>query len=98
SEQGMTDRANFLDTCLQSASTTNLTNLLPPAGQRSAAQCVDVVATNVFGLTLVPEERQLCIDYMNSGGTFDATNGTQVNDKVKGLLVILGQHPYYEVR
>jgi uncharacterized protein (DUF1800 family) len=102
SAQNMADRVNLLDACVndtsrQTSAGINVANILPPPGQRSAAQVVDAMSS-LFNLTLVTGERQKLIDFMNSAGVFDGTTQTQIDDKVRGLLEILAQHPSYQLR
>jgi hypothetical protein len=102
SAQNMADRVNLLDGCVndtsrQTSAGINVASILPPPGQRSAAQVVDAMSS-LFDLTLVTGERQKLIDFMNAAGVFDGTTQAQIDDKVRGLLEILAQHPSYQLR
>ena len=87
----------------------SLTQLLPPLEQRTADSVVATLADSL-GVTLTLAERQLYVDYLNqqaSGSAstyrverspFDASNGRHVDERVRGLLFILSQHPSYHTR
>jgi uncharacterized protein (DUF1800 family) len=97
SGQNMADRANFLDACITETVATPIDAILPPAGQRTDAQIVDALVS-VLGPTLRDDERQRCIDHLNSNGPFDGTSQAQIDDRVRGLLYVLAQLPSYQVR
>ena len=102
SAQNMADRVNLLDACVNDTSRQtsvgiNVASILPPVGQRSPAEVVDAMAA-LFNLTLVTDERQKLIDFMNSGGGFSGPTQTQIDDKVRGLVAILAQFPGYQLR
>jgi uncharacterized protein (DUF1800 family) len=111
SSQSMIERANFVRECithreLQTQLGVDVASLLPPPGQRSAGEVVDALAT-LLRVPLSTAERDLCVTYLDtqrqSNGTvvaspFDATNPTHVDERVRGLLYVLAQHPAYHVR
>ena len=102
SSQNMADRVNLLDACIgdvsrQAAVGINVATILPPPNQRSAGEIVDAMAS-LFNLTLVASERQHAIDYVNGSGAFDGNSQAQIDDRVRGLLTILAQHPTYQLR
>ena len=99
SAQNMADRVNLLDACVndttrQASVGINAANILPPPGSRSAAQVVDAMAS-LFNLTLVSDERQTLIGYV---GSLDGVTQAVIDDKLRGLLAILAQHPTYQLR
>ncbi|MCA8939777.1 MAG: hypothetical protein KDB07_08220, partial [Planctomycetes bacterium] len=80
-------------------------NLLPPLANRSAPEVVDHMA-NLMNLTLTTDQRDIYIGYLNSavvGGNavfnaFDGGNDTHLEERVRGLLYIMAQHPDYNFR
>lgn len=111
SAQNLLDRANAVMQCIndrtdQASAGIDVTNLLPPPGQRSSPEVVDALAL-LLHVALTTADRQSCIDYLDtdrlSNGTviqspFDATNATHVSQRVRGLLYILSLHPTYALR
>lgn len=87
----------------------NVSQLLPPADQRSAAQVVDALA-DLMQVQLTPDETVRLRTYLDSsvresGGQlvvepsrFDGTNTRHLDERVHGLLFILSQHPNYHLR
>ncbi len=110
SAQGMVDRANLLRTCivnrsLQQTLGIDVATLLPP-GTPTSAEVVDALAQRL-GVTPTPEQHDLYVEYLDTDrladGTivpspFDPTNPTHVDDRVRGLLYVLGQNPGFELR
>ncbi len=108
SAQAMLDRANIaLDVIQERPYQANLgidlTELLP-AGTPDSGQVVDALAT-LLNVTLSSADRAVATGYLDvqplAGGTtapdpFDVT--TDVDDRVRGLIYILAQHPTYQVR
>ena len=83
-----------------------------PLGEdRSAAAVVDALATTL-GVRLSEAERYTCIDYLNTAASvhagtgrvlrqpdpFSWQNANHVDERVRGLLFVLSQHPAYYVR
>jgi uncharacterized protein (DUF1800 family) len=111
SAQNMLDRGNAILSCItdrtdQTNAGIDVTTLLPPVGNRTAPEVVDALALRLR-VVLPPQDRQTCIDYLNtdrqSNGTvisspFDATNATHVSSRVRGLLYVLSLHPTYSLR
>lgn len=108
--QGMIDRANAINFVIdsrvvQEALGVDVADLLPTPNA-TAQEVVDALALRMQ-VSLTPNERTLLVDYMNTQGDgqggsvpspFDATNPTHVDERVRGLLYILGQHPSYMLR
>jgi uncharacterized protein (DUF1800 family) len=102
SAQNMADRANFLDTAVndtarQATVGINVATILPPVGQRQSGQVVDAVAS-LLDVALVAAERQLLVDFLEKPTPFDGSSQAQLDDRVRGLLYIMAQHPQYELR
>ena len=108
--QGIVERATFLNAAITSRAHQatlgyQVSSLLPPPGQRSAAQVVDALAA-LLHVTMTSQERRDYIDYLNTNrlelgavisSPFTASS-TQLDERVRGLLYILGQHPSYMIR
>ncbi|MCE9638457.1 MAG: DUF1800 family protein [Planctomycetes bacterium] len=111
SAQNMADRANLAylcieDTTRQRTAGIEVANILPPIGQRSAGEVVDAL-TKLLRVTLSDAERTSCIDYLNTqrqtngtytASTFDGSSQAHLDERVRGLLYILAQHPTYQIR
>lgn len=110
SSQGLVERANFLRDCIhyshespQSGYDVGLA--LIPANRTHDAGVVEHLAW-LLQVTLQDDQRQACIDYLNSdrnsGGViaqpWDFGDSVQRNKKIRGLLYIMGQHPTYQIR
>jgi hypothetical protein len=110
SAQGMLDRANLVLQCVtdrtrQADAGIDPGSLLPPGGPTSA-ECVDALAARLR-VRLSAEDETSCAAYLDtlrrSDGTlvaspFDASNPTHVDERVRGLLYVLAQHPTYQLR
>jgi hypothetical protein len=110
SAQGMIERANFLRRCivsrdLQSGVGISVADLLP-AGRPTAEEVVDRLAW-LLRVTLSPDERATCVTYLDTirqadgqtvASPFDPTDNRHLEERVRGLLYILGQHPSYLIR
>jgi uncharacterized protein (DUF1800 family) len=109
--QGMVDRANLLDhltvgaKAIHDALGISVAPLLP-SPDASAGEVVDAIALRLQ-VTLSPDERTELVQYMDTvrttGGAtlpdpFDPTNPEEVEQRIRGLLWILGQHPTYQQR
>jgi hypothetical protein len=112
SAQNMADRANLVYTCIEDTTRQRsvgieIAAILPPVEERSAAQVVDAMAA-LLRVALTDEQRQSCVDYLNStrlsNGTysfavpFDGANQAHLDERVRGLLYVLAQHPDYQLR
>jgi uncharacterized protein (DUF1800 family) len=110
SAQGMLDRANVVLTCVtdrtrQAAAGVDVAALLPP-GTPTSGEVVDALAARLR-VTLSTSERDACVTYLDtqrlSDGSvvpspFDPANPTHVDERVRGLLYVLAQHPTYQLR
>ena len=97
------------DTTRQNANGMNVSAMLPPTGPRAAADVVDYAAT-LLRVRLAADERQKCVDYLNTSvsgtaaapvatpSTFDASSQSHLDTRLRGLLYVLTQHPSYEIR
>jgi hypothetical protein len=110
SAQGMIDRTNHVRNCitartLQASLGIDVGALLPSPGATSA-EVVDALADRL-NVVLAPSEHDRCVEYLDTqrlgDGTvvadpFDPTSATDVDERVRGLLYVLAQHPTYLVR
>jgi uncharacterized protein (DUF1800 family) len=88
---------------------TSLTQLLPPADQRTAATVVDALA-RLMQVDLKVDERQRLIDFLGTSvreangqlvvepSAFDGNSTRHVDERVRALLFVLAQHPQYHLR
>jgi hypothetical protein len=111
SAQAMVERTNFVVDCVNHRGADvqvglDLRALLPNGATTTATEAVDALAA-LLRVALSAADRQACIDYLNtqrnsqgvvSASPFDAANNTHVDERVRGLLYILTQHPTYHVR
>ena len=108
SAQAMVDRTNLIeytvdDTTRQAGWGIDVLDIVPPPGQRSAAEIIDAL-TQRLDVRLDTDERQMLIDYMvtvrNNNGSVTASPLTDSNmdQRVRGALYVLAQHPTYHVR
>jgi uncharacterized protein (DUF1800 family) len=90
----------------QNAAGMNVANILPPPGQRTPQAVVDAVS-GVMGVDLAASEEQVLVDYLNTvrqaNGTvvpspFDGNSQAQLDERVRGLVYILAQHPNFQVK
>ena len=113
SAHGMVERANVLrdaigdNDCIaeQEAKGLDLRSLLPP-GTPTSMEVVDALALHL-GVKLEGEERSRLVEYLDTqregdgdvvSDPFDPNNPDHVDERIRGLLYILGQHPTYMVR
>jgi hypothetical protein len=110
SAQGMIDRTNHVRNCitartLQAGLGIDAAALLPSPNATSA-EVVDALADRLK-VVLAPPEHDRCVEYLDTqrlgDGTvvpdpFDPTNATDIDERVRGLLYVLAQHPTYLVR
>ncbi|MCA8954108.1 MAG: DUF1800 domain-containing protein [Planctomycetes bacterium] len=103
SADGMVERANLARRVIgdRTYQTNNGFVVAMPAGTPDAAAVVDHFA-GLLGVTLTTEERDRLITYLDSrvtsgptvqADTFDCTNAQDVDERVRGLLYILANHP-----
>jgi uncharacterized protein (DUF1800 family) len=110
SAQGMLDRANLVLLCItdraaQAAAGIDPGDLLPPGTPTSAqvvtklAQTLDVALTagDHAALTTYLDTQRLG-DGTVVASPFDPNNATHVDERVRGLLYVLAQHPTYALR
>lgn len=106
SAQALVDRANMLEFItasrdFQTSEGFNVASLMP-AGTPTAQQVVESLALRL-GITLTAPEVTALVDYLGKDNTgaadpFDPSNTAQVEERVRGLLYILGLHPQYMLR
>ena len=108
SAQGMVDRTNLIeftvdDVARQTEWGLDVLDLLPPPERRSAAEIVDALTARL-AVTLGADERQRLVDYMVTVRQGDGTvvpsplTETNLDQRVRGALYVLAQHPTYHVR
>jgi len=111
SAQGMVERANLVLTCItdrtrQADAGIDVADILPPENRRSAPEVVDALV-GLLRVTITAEDRADLIEYLNTnrksdGSTepspFDGTDAKHIDERVRGLLYILAQHPTYHTR
>lgn len=113
SAHGMVERANLLRDAIgdsdsiaeQGVHGLDLRALLP-AGTPTSTEVVDAAAL-LLGVTLTPAERTRLAEYLDTSRAsngmvtpdpFDAANPDHIDERIRGLFYILGQHPTYMVR
>lgn len=108
SAQGMVDRANTLEFIISSRDFQenegfDITSLLP-APDATAQQVVEALCLRL-GIEPTPEDITTFVTYLNtddagdtSADPFDATNRVHLDNRLRGLLYILGLHPQYLLR
>lgn len=111
SAAAMVNRTNLAytivgDTTRQRNAGIEIAAILPPVPERTAAAVLDTLE-NLMRVTLTDGERASLIDYLNtvrqSNGTvvpspFDGSNQTHLDERVRGLVYILAQHPTFHVK
>jgi uncharacterized protein (DUF1800 family) len=111
SAQAMVERANLVRDCVTHRGSDvqtglDLRALLPAGAQTTATETVDALAA-LLRVGLSPTDRAACVAYLDtrrqSDGTvvaspFSAANDVHVDERVRGLLYVLAQHPLYHVR
>jgi uncharacterized protein (DUF1800 family) len=111
SAQAMVERANLVRECVTHRGSDvqtglDLRALLPAGAQTTATETVDALAA-LLHVALSPTDRTACVTYLDtqrqSNGTvvaspFSAANDVHVDERVRGLLYVLAQHPSYHVR
>ena len=113
SAHGMVERANLLRDAIGDSDSIeeqelfglDLRALLPP-GTPTSLEVVDALALHL-GVKLTPDERTRLAEYLDTrkessgevvADPFDPANPEHVEERIRGLLYILGQHPTYMVR
>jgi len=111
SADSMIQRANALQSSIvyrdyQEINGFSVERMLPPGDSPTALGVVDHIAT-LMRIQLTNPEAATCAQYLNTSrdangvetaDPFDASNPDHVDERVRGLLWILGQHPSYQVR
>jgi uncharacterized protein (DUF1800 family) len=113
SAHGMVERTNLLQDAIsdrdsiaeQELKGLDLRALLPP-GTPTSVEVVDALALRL-GVPLDPDERTRLAEYLDTrregdgsvvADPFDPNDPDLVDERIRGLLYILGQHPTYMVR
>lgn len=106
--QNTIERANMIEECVDSRQNfqnnegIDVADLLP-SPTATGSEVVDALIARLR-LDVAAPQRDLMVTYMDSDDAddepepFDPTNANMVNEKVRGLLYILSQHPTYHVR
>jgi uncharacterized protein (DUF1800 family) len=90
----------------QTAAGINVADILPPVAERTAPAVVDTVA-GLMRVPLTVAERTLLIDYLNTqrqaNGTviaspFNGASQQHLDERVRGLIYILAQNPWHQVK
>ncbi len=111
SSQAALERTNLVRDSIYAVGTqaslgVQITDLLPPEGQRTPAAVVDALADRLY-IDLSAEDRVDLIAFLNTtrteGGVvvasaFDEDDAPLVEGRVRDLLYILAQHPTYHVK
>ena len=108
SAQAMVDRTNLVEFTVDDMSRQrdwgiDILDIVPPPGERSAAEVIDALTARL-DVVLDPAERQALVDYMvttrQSNGSTQQSPLTDNNmdQRVRGALYVLAQHPTYHVR
>lgn len=109
--QGMVERINVVHVCVddttdQARLGISVNAILPPLAQRTADSVVDTLA-KLLDVQLTTQDRVDLVAYMNTqrdaagnvtSSPFDPANQTQIDERCRGLLYILAQHPTYQSR
>ncbi len=86
-----------------------ITQLIPSGDDRTAPNVVDALAARLR-IPLTAPEREMLIQFLNSEGAvkngqlevkaspFSGSNARHLDERVRGLLFILSQHPQYHLR
>jgi hypothetical protein len=104
----MVDRTNLIeytvdDTTRQAEAGIDVLDIIPPAGERSAAEIIDAL-TERLDVELDAGERQILVDYMvtvrqNDGSVVPSPlTDENMDQRVRGALYVLAQHPTYHTR
>jgi hypothetical protein len=107
----MVNRTNFAyavvgDVTRQNGLGMNVSNILPPPGSRTDQACLDAVA-GLLRVDLTDAEEADLLAYMNTArqadGTvvaspFDGNSQAHLDERVRGIVYILAQHPGFQVK
>ena len=108
SAQNTIERANLIEQSVdgemsfQNDEGIDVADLLPTSNA-TGAEVVDALIVRLR-LGVTAQERAFLVTYMDSDNSaddpepFDASNAGMVNEKVRGVLYLLSQHPSYHVR
>jgi len=109
--QGMVERINVVHVCVddttdQARLGISVNAILPPLASRTADSVVDTLA-KLLDVQLTTQDRSDLVAYMNTtrdaagnvtSSPFDPASQTQIDERCRGLLWILAQHPTYQAR
>jgi len=109
--QGMVERINVAHSCVdditdQTAAGISVAALLPPVAERTAEAVVDTLA-QLLDVQLSTQDRADLVLYLNTvrdaegnvtSSPFDGSSQQQLDERVRGLLYALAQHPTYHSR
>jgi uncharacterized protein (DUF1800 family) len=109
--QGMVERINVAHVCVddtvdQARLGIGIANILPPVAQRTADAVVDALA-QLLDVQLSTQDRADFVAYLNTvrdaagnvtSSPFDGSSQAQLDERVRGLVYVLVQHPTYHSR
>jgi hypothetical protein len=90
----------------QAAAGINVADILPPVPQRTAPAVLDAVS-GLMRVKLTDLEKLALLDYLNTSrqadGTivaspFDGSSQAMLDERVRGLIYVLAQHPEFQVK
>jgi uncharacterized protein (DUF1800 family) len=96
----------FLEIATQNANGQNIANILPPVPERTSLAVIDTVST-LMGVDLSAAAEAELDAYLNTvrqaNGTivaspFNGADQAQLDERVRGLVYILAQHPDFQVK
>src|SRR5437867_4131752 len=107
----MVERINVVQVCVNDTSDQakvgiNVANLLPPVAERTADAVVDTLSA-LLDVQLTTQDHANLVEYLNttrdsSGNVtvspFDGSSQAQLDERVRGLIYELVQHPTYHSR
>jgi hypothetical protein len=85
---------------------TNIAAILPPTEERTPQAVVDTL-TDLLRVPLTAAEEQQLVDYLNTRrmadgsivpSPFDGSSQAHLDERVRGLVYVLAQHPSYQVK
>lgn len=108
---GMVERINVVRACLDDTTDQNrvgigVATLLPPVEERTADAVVDTLAA-LLDVQLTAEDRTGLVDYLNTvrdaagnvtASPFNGASQQHLDERVRGLIYALTQHPTYHSR
>jgi uncharacterized protein (DUF1800 family) len=109
--QGMVERINVVHVCVddttdQARLGISVNTILPPLEERTADSVVDTFA-KLLDVELTTQDRADLVSYMNTtrdavgnvtSSPFVPSSQTQIDERCRGLLWVLAQHPSYQAR